>query len=153
MLFARINRTDPEKVFIVCKNGYSTAALSNGQAVMWDMGDADGVSVTKPSGTTKGHAFAGVVAETIAIAGYGLVQVYGYHSAVRVDCSTTAKNIYTGTPVYMRVNAFNLKGAPYTSGATAEVGIYTYNAPAAVALAAYTLVGTTGTIACIVHAL
>lgn len=153
MLFSRVSRTNPEKVFIVCKNGYSTASLTNGQAVMWDLGDADGVSVTKPSKVSGGHAFAGIVAETIAYGDYGLVQVYGYHSAVRVDCSTTAKNIYTGTPLFMRVNAFNLKGPVYTSGATAEVGIFTYNAVAAVALAAYTLVGTTGTIACIVKGL
>ena len=36
MLMARINRTDPEKVFIVAFNSWSTAALSNGQAVIWD---------------------------------------------------------------------------------------------------------------------
>ena len=151
MLFQRIKRTDPEKVFIVCSNGYGTASLTNGQAVMWDLGDADGVSVTKPS--AKPNNFAGIVAETIAAGAYGLIQVYGYHSAVRVDCSTTAKNIYTGSPIYMRVAAFNLKGGAYTSGITEEVGIYTYNAVAAIALAAYTLVGTTGTIACIVKGL
>ena len=38
MLFQRINRSDPEKVFIVAKNTYSTASLSNGQAVNWEHG-------------------------------------------------------------------------------------------------------------------
>lgn len=32
----RGNRSDPEKVFIVAYNSYSTASLTNGQAVMWD---------------------------------------------------------------------------------------------------------------------
>ena len=33
MLFQRINRSNPEKVFIVVYNSYSTAALTNGQGV------------------------------------------------------------------------------------------------------------------------
>ena len=36
MLVQRANRTDPEKVFIVAKNSYSTASCTNGQAVIWD---------------------------------------------------------------------------------------------------------------------
>jgi hypothetical protein len=88
MLFQRINRTDPEKVFVVVMNSYSSGSLSNGQAVQWDYAtDANGVSVTKPAGT-HGFAMAGVVAETIAHNAYGLVQVYGYHSAGRVDGSS-----------------------------------------------------------------
>ncbi|MFX0199627.1 MAG: hypothetical protein ACFFCW_26185 [Candidatus Hodarchaeota archaeon] len=88
MLFQRINRTDPEKVFVVAKNSYSTASLTNGQVVNWDYTtDADGVGVTKPADTT-GFAVAGLAAETIAHNSYGLIQVYGYHSAGRVDGSS-----------------------------------------------------------------
>ena len=36
MLLQRISRTNPEKIYIVVKNSYSTAALSNGQPVIWD---------------------------------------------------------------------------------------------------------------------
>ena len=52
--------------------------------------DADGVGVTKPTDTAavkalhNGTAFAGIAAQTIASGAYGLIQVYGYHSAVRV---------------------------------------------------------------------
>jgi hypothetical protein len=93
MMFQRVNRSDPEKVFIIVYNSYSSASLSNGQAVMWDYGDANGVSVTKPaSGLTRtshyGVAFAGIAAETIAAGAYGIVQVYGYHSAVRMHSNT-----------------------------------------------------------------
>lgn len=144
MLFKRISRTDPERVFIVVSNGYSTASLTNGQPVMWDMGDANGVSVTKPSTAFKrGHAFAGIVAETIAAGAYGLIQVYGYHSAVIVDSSTTA-DIYTGAPLYMSVDAFNLEGPYLASGTTDEV--YFDLRGVACALEAYGSVGTTGTI-------
>jgi hypothetical protein len=90
MLFQRVNRSDPEKVFVVVKNSY-TVALTNGQAVQWDfVTDYDGVSVERPTAraTNGGFAFAGIAAETIAISGYGLVQVYGYHSAVRARTMT-----------------------------------------------------------------
>lgn len=145
MLFKRISRSDPERVFIVVKNGYSTAAITNGQPVMWDMGDADGVNVTQPSAAFKrGHTFAGIVADASIAAGeYGLIQVYGYHSAVIVDSSTTA-DIYTGAPLYMSVNAFNLEGPYLASGTTDEV--YFDARAVACALEAYGSVGTTGTI-------
>ena len=151
MLLARISRTDPEKVFIVVKNGYTTASLTNGQPVMWDMGDADGVNVTKPSAAFKrGAAFAGIVAETIASGSYGLIQVYGHHTAVIVDSSTTA-DIYTGAALFMSVAAFNLEGPYQASGATA--GVHNDDVAVACALEAYGSVGTTGTIKAQIFAL
>ena len=98
MLFQRINRSNPEKMFIVVYNSWSSASLTNGQSVVWDYAaDADGVGVTKPTASNKaggkhyGAAFAGIVAETIASGAYGLIQVYGYHSAVRVRTVTGGK--------------------------------------------------------------
>ena len=44
MLFQRVNRTNPEKIFLVAKNSWSTASLTNGQAVIWDYTtDVDGL--------------------------------------------------------------------------------------------------------------
>lgn len=78
-------------MFLILKNSYSTASLTNGQAAIYDYAtDADGVGITKPTDTFNvkalhnGMAFAGIAAETIAAGAYGLIQVYGYHSAVRV---------------------------------------------------------------------
>jgi len=103
MLFQRINRSDPEKIFLVVYNSYSTAALTNGQAVNWDfVTDADGVSVTRPlaRATNGGIAIAGVAAEGIAVGAYGLIQVYGYHSAVRVRAITAGSPAITaGRPL------------------------------------------------------
>jgi hypothetical protein len=88
MLFQRVNRTDPEKIFLVVYNSYSTAAITNGQAVQWDFTtDQDGVGVTIPTAriTNQGFATAGIVATaSIAAGDYGLLQVYGKHSATRV---------------------------------------------------------------------
>jgi hypothetical protein len=95
MLFQRIKRSDPEKIFAVVKNSWSTASLTNGQPVQWDFTtDADGVGVTRPTAraTNAGLAVAGVAAGTIASGEYGLIQVYGYHSA------TWVRNITGGSP-------------------------------------------------------
>jgi hypothetical protein len=98
MLFQRINRSDPEKIFIVAKNSYSTASLTNGQVVIWDWTtDVDGVGVTLATATENvggGVDVAGVAAETIAAGAYGLLQVYGYHSAVRVRSLTATGHVY-----------------------------------------------------------
>ena len=86
MIFKRISRADPERVFIVAKNGYAST-ITNGQPVQWDMAAADGVTVDICGAAFKRmSAFAGIVAESILTATYGLVQVYGYHSSVPVDC-------------------------------------------------------------------
>ena len=44
MIFKRISRADPERVFVVCKNGYAST-VTNGQPVQWDMSAADGVTI------------------------------------------------------------------------------------------------------------
>jgi hypothetical protein len=131
MLFKRISRTDPEKIFIVVKNSYSTASLTNGQAVVWDYAtDADGVGVTKPTDGTgrAGHygtAFAGIAAETIAHAAYGLVQVYGYHSAVRVRNWTGANPaIAAGTGLTCVSAVFCLESYPAAAAATSTLTLH-----------------------------
>ena len=104
MLMQRVNRSDPEKLFVVAYNSYSTAAITNGQAVIWDFaGDADGVSVTRPTAraTNAGIAAAGVVASaSIAAGAYGLIQVYGFHTAVRTRSATNGSPaIEAGRPL------------------------------------------------------
>lgn len=123
MLFQRISRTNPEKMFIVVKNSYSTASLTNGQPVIWDWTtDCDGVGVTLATATenvSAGQDVAGVAAETIAAGDYGLVQVYGYHSAGLVRTMTSTGHVYhesrgavaKGTPLVGGITAaFTLEG-------------------------------------------
>ncbi len=132
MLFQRINRSDPEKIFIVAKNSYSTASLTNGMPVIWDWTtDIDGVGVTLATATENvscGQDVAGVAAETIAAGSYGLLQVYGYHSAVRVRSLTATGHVYhesrgavaKGTPLVGGITAaFCLEGI--TPAETAQV--------------------------------
>lgn len=156
MLFQRINRSDPEKIFCVFKNSYSTASMTNGQPVIIDYAtDADGVSITKPTASTDlhaGFAAAGIVAETIAHGSYGLVQVYGYHSAVR------ARSLTGGTPAIAagvplaQINAiFALESFPLSvvATSTATQALYFPIALALGAQASYT----TKTVAAFIKAL
>lgn len=152
MLFQRINRTDPEKVYVIAYNSYSTATLTNGQAVIWDFAtDADGVGVTRPTAraTNAGFAVAGIAVADIAAGAYGLIQVYGYHSAVRVrqDTSSAAANIAAGRPL-----ALNAAGSVFCleAMATASTAILVY--PCAFALAAQAS-WTTKAIACFIKAM
>jgi hypothetical protein len=112
MLFQRINRSSPEKVFVVAYNSYSTAAITNGQCVEWDWNtDGDGVSVTIPKAraTSCGVAVAGIVASgSVAAGDYGLIQVYGYHAAIR------ARSLTIGIPALA-------KGMPLCGNAAGAV--------------------------------
>ena len=131
MLFQRINRSDPEKVFIIAKQSYATASMTNGQAAIWDYAtDADGVGVTLPTDGTgrAGHyglAFAGIAAETIATGAYRLYQVYGYHSAVRVR-SWTGGNpaIAAGTALTCVSAVFALSSYPAAVLATSTLTLH-----------------------------
>jgi len=145
MMFQRINRTDPEKGFIVVKNSYSTAALSSGQAIIWDYPtDADGVGVTRPTAraTNAGVAIAGVAVEAIAAGSYGKIQVYGYNSSTRVRAATSAApTVIAGRPLVLNAagSLFCLEGM-----STGSDAIITY--PCGFALAS-NLLWTTSAIA------
>jgi|GEM_PF-1634300 len=83
MEFARVNPGDPERIYMVVRNSYSTASLTSGQWCGWDIvTDKDGFSVTKISGAIR-SAPAGVAVETIPHLQYGLIQVWGYLASAR----------------------------------------------------------------------
>lgn len=87
MLFKRISRASPEVVFVVAKN-VAGATITAGYACNWDTGaSSDGVRVTQ-SATASLQAFAGIADTDIANGDYGLLQVYGYRSSVRIYSST-----------------------------------------------------------------
>lgn len=88
MLFARINRSDPEKIFIAVKNG-SGATLTAGYPAYWDceMTTPDGVQVTNSATSTTLATFAGLADADIANGAYGLLQVYGYRASAQIQSS------------------------------------------------------------------
>lgn len=163
MLARRIGASGPERIFMIMKNSYSTASLTNGQAVMIDYAtDADGVSVTKPAAGNKaggkhaGFAFAGIAAETIAAGAYGLIQVYGYHSAVRARSTTGGlangvPAVAAGVPLTLKSTVFCLETFDLSVLATSTVTVQNW-APCALALGA-TAGFTTTTIAAFIKAM
>lgn len=110
--------------------------------------DQDGVGVSIGSGmaTNFGNACAGVAVETIAHNAYGLVQCYGYHSALRVRACTSADAIAAGSGLRMPLAA----GAFCAEGQDPN-GTLNYHC-IGFALAAYTS-WTTTTIAAFIKAL
>lgn len=93
MLFQRINRNSPEKVFVSVYNADATA-LANGDVCTWKTGlteaTGSGLHVNKSAATATLIHVAGVATGAIAAAAYGLLQVYGIHSAVKATGTITA---------------------------------------------------------------
>jgi hypothetical protein len=110
--FQRAQRTDPERIFIVAKNTYSTASLAANQWVAFDaVTDEDGLSVTKIV-TDLRQCVAGVVVETIAHGDYGLIQVYGYRAGARCSGGSglNTSKISEGTFLYVKTSGFAVHG-------------------------------------------
>lgn len=107
----RINRTDPEQVFIVVENAQG-AELEPGKVVEWTLG----TNATQPNGhvvelvdavvnltTGIGTVVAGVVHTTIADAAVGLLQVYG-RDTVRSSASLASGRMVVASSI----NATNI---------------------------------------------
>lgn len=115
MLFKRISRASPETVFVVAKN-VSGGTLTAGYSCVWDTGaSADGVRVTQAT-TAALQAYAGVADADIANNDYGLIQVYGYRSSIRIYSSTGSSA--AGDNLITVNGQWGL--LPATSGATAK---------------------------------
>jgi len=91
MIFQRLTRSDPERVFIVVQ---ANEALAIDDACCWELNSAsiDGVKVRQPD-TGQLYAFVGLADAAIAANAYGLVQVYGYRSTSRVFQTDTSQSM------------------------------------------------------------
>ena len=94
MIFQRVNRTDPERVFLVMRNNEGAAMIKD-QTCQLELASAsiDGVRI-RDMDTANEHSFIGIVDAAIADGAYGLVQVYGYRSTSII--LTTNTSITTG---------------------------------------------------------
>jgi len=90
MLFKRVNRDQPEQVFIsvLCNE-----ANAKDDACIWETASAsiDGVKVRQPD-TGVLYGFVGIADSAIASGDYGLVQVYGYRSTSKVFQTNTSQD-------------------------------------------------------------
>jgi hypothetical protein len=115
MQFQRINRSDPEKVFVSVRNNSATAATV-GQVVAWDYTtDADGVSVRIPVAGSLTLAAGIVESASIAAEAFGLVQVYGHNANALV---TGGADVTIGDPLILTTaKSFLSKATAVTNGA------------------------------------
>jgi hypothetical protein len=85
MIFAQLNRSDAEKVFISVRN-ITGAAVSAGVPVEWDVVTVtDGNSVTLAKSGSLTGLFAGITNAAMADSAYGLIQVYGFRTSAYVS--------------------------------------------------------------------
>jgi hypothetical protein len=114
MNIERINRSDPERVFLTVLNAESASVLEPGKVVQYVLG----TNATQPAGvavklqasavnlTAVTAKVAGVVpvGGTIGTGQYGMIQVMGYHSAVRASASlASGRMVVAGS-----INATNI---------------------------------------------
>lgn len=91
MLFQRVNRSDPERVFVIVQNTEGST-LSADDCCIWATASAsvDGVAVRAPD-TSHAGSVVGIVDAAITDGSYGLVQVWGYRSSSRVFQTDTSQ--------------------------------------------------------------
>jgi len=95
MIFQRVNRSDPEKVFIVVQ---SNGTIISDQVVQWELNSAsvNGVLIRSVAASNE-WSTVGVADKAIASGAYGLVQVYGYRRTSLVFQTNTSFD--TGVPL------------------------------------------------------
>ena len=95
MRFQKVNRSDPERVFIVMEANETVAA---DDCVQLELNSAsiNGVRIRQPD-TGNLWAFVGVADTAITSGNYGLIQVHGYRGTSRVFATDTS--IDTGFPL------------------------------------------------------
>jgi hypothetical protein len=79
MIIQRINRTNPEKVFIIVRNDHTSAIAKGGICVFNFDGTRNGQDVVPPSASDDAHTtlLAGLADDAIGAGAYGMAQVYG----------------------------------------------------------------------------
>ena len=81
MVWQRLNRTDPEKVFVLFQNVTGGATVA-GDVTQIDVATFDGIRAAKPT-TANLSAVLGCWAAAYADSAYGFVQAYGINSDVK----------------------------------------------------------------------
>ena len=102
MLFQRINRTAPEKIFAICRNSEASAEMFDGEVVVWsaattaahgsDVLKSAGASPLTIAGVVKSRAASGA-GNGIAAGEYGTIQIYGFHANVKTTVAALAASL------------------------------------------------------------
>ncbi len=103
MQLLKLNRTNPEQVFISCYNN-TGANTRVGDPAFFDYtntGSKDGIACVLTCATTNVGSFAGVWTQVVAAGNYGRVQCYGHCGTIITRAQDTA--IAPGSPLGVEV--------------------------------------------------
>jgi hypothetical protein len=119
MLFQRLSRSDPERVFVVLQNNEG-ATIAKDDACQLELNSAsiDGVKIRQPD-TGNLFAFVGIADAAMASGDFGLVQVYGYRSSSKVFQTDTS--IDTGQALVPVAGAAHLATVASSTTSSANV--------------------------------
>lgn len=115
MLFQQLNRSDAEKIFIICRNT-SGATLAANLPVYFETDEqSDGNAVSQM--VTGGNLlFAGINHSSLVDDGYGLVQCYGFRTSAVVSPVVSTYSAVPGTPLVGVAGAAYLAYGSFLSG-------------------------------------
>ena len=117
MIIKRLNRTDPERIFVAV---LCNEANSADDAVALETASAsiDGIKVRQPD-TGLLYTFVGLSDASLASGSYGLVQIYGYRSTSRVFQTNTSQD--TGVVLVPTAAAAYLQSTASSTTSSANV--------------------------------
>lgn len=93
MLFQQSNRTNGEKVFIVCRNT-SGGTISAGAPVFFETDEvSDGNAVSQASASEQFALFAGIANDELLDNAHGLVQTYGVYESAFVSAASAGSEV------------------------------------------------------------
>jgi hypothetical protein len=103
MLLQRVNRTDAEKIFLICHNvNGATATTGRGQRFVGgtpaEIASADGTQVVHSADAAMA-SFAGIADQDIPDDGYGRVQAWGFVDSIELsaEANKTVAPVAIGT--------------------------------------------------------
>lgn len=96
MLLKRLNRDEPERIFVVVENNEGAQMDKDATASLDITTDVDGIKALDINANEE-YAFMGIVDANIADNDFGLVQTYGYRSSSNVVRTNT--NLSAGMPL------------------------------------------------------
>jgi hypothetical protein len=91
MLFQRVNRDNPERVFMVMKANAAGIAADDVVQLELTAASVDGINIIQPA-TANTLAVVGVADAAIANGSYGLVQIFGYRSTSRIGPTSNTQS-------------------------------------------------------------
>ena len=117
MVIKRLNRTDPERIFVAV---LCNEANSADDAVALETASAsiDGIKVRQPD-TGLLYTFVGLSDASLASGSYGLVQIYGYRSTSRCFQTNTSQD--TGVVLVPTAAAAYLQSTASSTTSSANV--------------------------------